>query len=171
MYLRKHSRKVIILGIAAFLLFGMVISFFFRAQYTEGEIELPEHLTSAKILAHIANNFEQLGDADSPFSTSAGFGTMRVLNYANDSGLSIMLTLEADACPEDVLAAEHKWQGRYLAASDLMTAITGSGKYTLFFTCSQGPLVLVIAQENAARTGTSPLEEALALIEGIIGTP
>lgn len=171
MYPRKHNKKVIIMAIAAFFLFGIAASFFTMSQHTQGVIELPEHLTSAEIMARIASNFEQLGGADSPFSTSAISGLVTALDYADDRGLSIMLTMESGASPEEVLAAKPQWQGKYLGTSDLLASMSGSGKYMLSFVCSQGPLVLVITQEDAASISTAPLEEAIALIEGIIGTP
>ena len=157
--------------IAAFFIFGTAGNLFIMSQHTQGMIELPEHLPSREMMAHIAANLEQLSGDHGPFTHSAGFGTVTSLDYANDSDLSIMLTLESGASPEEVLTAKPQWQGKYLGASDLLASMSGSGKYMLSFVCSQGPLVLVITQENAASISTVPLEEAMSLIEGIIGAP
>lgn len=168
---KKRRWPVIASVIAALFVLGMAGNIFMLSQHTKGTIELPNSLPSAEMMVHIAANLEQLSGDNGPFSHSADFGIVTALDYADDNGLTIMLTLEADASPEEVLAAEPQWQGQYLVVSDLMAAITGSGRYTLLFVCSQGPLVLAITQNDAASISTAPLEEAMALIQSVIGTP
>jgi len=169
----KKNRKwpVIAAIIAMFFVFGTAGNLFILSQHAQGLIELPEHLPSGEMMAHIAANLEQLSGDHGPFTHSTGYGIVTSLDYADDSGLSIMLTLESGAFPNEVLTAKPQWQGKYLSASDLLASMSGSGKYMLSFVCSQGPLVLVITQDNAASISTAPLEEAMNLIEGIIGTP
>ena len=170
--LRKKRRWPVIVGlIAAFLIVGIAISTFMMAQYTQGIVEPPPNLPSPEMMAHIAGNLDQLCAPNGPFTRANGLGVVTVLDYANDSGLSIMITLESDAAPADVLAAAPSWQGKYLALSDLLASLSRSGKYLLSFVGSQGPLVIVVAQDNADAISTAPLTEALSIIQSIIGTP
>lgn len=170
--LRKKRRWPVIVGlIAAFLIVGFAISTFMMAQYTQGIVELPPDLPFPEMMAHIAAHLDQLCAPNGPFTRANGLGVVTALNYANDSGLSIMITLESGSVPDDVLAAAPEWQGKYFGKSDLLASLSRSGKYLLSFVGSQGPLVIVVAQEGADAISTSPLSEAFAIIQSIIGTP
>lgn len=70
-----------------------------------------------------------------------------------------------------MLTSAPSWQGKYLSMADLLASLTGSGKHLLSFSGSQGPLVIVVTQEDAAAISTLPLTEALSIIQSIIGTP
>ena len=85
--------------------------------------------------------------------------------------MSIIIQYEYAATPEDVISAAANWTGQYLATTDWLAALSGTGKYLLSFVGTQGPLVLVITQENATAITVTPLAQAIAHIEGIIGTP
>jgi hypothetical protein len=172
-YMAQHKRKWLVIAalIATFFIVGITGNLFIMSQLTQGTIELPAELPSPEMMAHIAANLDQLIEPNGPFTRSEGFGIVTALDYANDSGLTIMITLESGASPEEFLAAEPKWQGQYLGFSDLLAALSGAGKYTLMFSCSQGPFVLFITQEDAAAISTIPLTEALSIIQSIIGTP
>ena len=167
----KRKWPVIAGLIAAFFIVGIAGNIFIMSQLTRGTIELPAELPSPEMIAHIAANLDQLSEPNGPFTRSEDFGIVTALDYANDSGLTIMITLESDASPEEVLAAEPKWQGQYLGFSDLLAALFDSGKYLLSFAGSQGPLAIVVTQEDAAAISTIPLTEALFIIQSIIGTP
>lgn len=168
---RKKSKWPVILTlIAVFFIVGITVNIFIMSQHTQGTIELPAELPSPEMMAHIAANLDQLSEPNGPFTRSEGFGII-TLDYANDSGLTIMITLESGAAPEDVLAAAPSWQGKYLGFSDLLASLFDSGKYLLSFVGSQGPLVIVVTQDDAAAISTTPLTEALSIVQGIIGTP
>lgn len=170
--LRTKRKWPVIAGlIAAFLIIGITADLFIMAQHTQGAIELPADLPSREMMAQIAANLDRLSKPGSPFSSSSAFGVTAMLDYADESGLGIMITLESGATADAVLAAEPNWQGKYLAASDWLASISGSGKYLLSFVCTQGPLTLVISQENAPAISTAPLEEAIALIQSMIDIP
>lgn len=169
--LRKNRRWPVILAlIVAVLIIAITWNLFIMSQHRQGAIGLPAELPSRKMMAHIAANLEQLSEPNGPFTHSDAFGII-ALDYATDSGLTIMMHLESGATPEDVLAAEPHWQGKYLAFSDLLASLLDSGTYLLSFVCTQGPLTMVIAQDDAACLTTAPLEEAIALIQSVIGTP
>lgn len=166
----KRKRPIIVGLIVAFLIVGIAVNIFMLSQHTQGAVELPAELPSPEMMAHIAANLEKLSEPNSPFTRSEGFGIV-ALDYANDSSLTIMITLESGAAPEDVLSAEPSWQGQYLGSSDLLASLFDSGKYLLSFVGSQGPLVIVVTQDDAAAISTIPLTEALSIIQSIIGTP
>ena len=170
--LRKKRRWPVIAGvIGAFIIVGIAGNIFIMSQSTQGAIELPAELPSQEMMAHIAAHLEQLIEPNGPFTRSEGFGIVTALDYANDSGLTITINLRSGASPEEFLTAEPKWQGEYLGFSDLLASLSGSGKYTLMFSCSQGPLVLFITQEDAANVSTTPIKEAMSIIQSVIGTP
>ena len=170
--LRTKRKWPLIAGlIAAFLIIGITADLFIMAQHTQGAIELPADLPSREMMAQLAANLDRLSKPGCPFTLASALGDMTVLDYADESGLRIMITLESGAAPTAVLAAEPTWQGKYLAASDWLASISGSGKYLLSFVCTQGPLTLVISQENAPAISTAPLEEAIALIQSLIYIP
>ena len=155
--LRKKCRWPVIAGvIGAFIIVGIAGNIFIMSQYTQGTIELPAELPSPEMMAHIAAHLDQFIEPNGPFTRSMGFGIVTALDYANESGLTITINLRSGASPEEFLAAEPKWQGQYLGYSDLLAALSGSGKYTLMFSCSHGPLVLFITQEDAAAISTTP---------------
>lgn len=168
---KKRKWPVIVALIGTFLIIGIAVDLFILSQHTQGTIELSAELPSPKMMAHIAANLELLSKPNGPFTRSVRLGIITSLDYADENGLSIMITLESGAKPEDVLTAESTWQGKYVGFSDLLTSISGSGKYLLSFVGTQGPLTLVISHDDAAAINTAPLEEALALIQSVIGTP
>ena len=168
---KKRKGPVIVALIVAFLIIGIALDLLMMSQYTQGVIELSSELPSPEMMAHIAAHLDQLSEPNGPFTRSEGFGIITSLDYANDSGLGIVITLESGATPDDVLAATTSWHGKYLGMSDLLGSLSGSGKYLLSFSGSQGPLVIVVIQEDAAAVSTIPLTEALSIIQSIIGTP
>lgn len=168
---KKRKWPVIVALIAAFLIIATAWNLFIMSQRRQGSIELPAELPSSEMMAHIAAHLDQFIEPNGPFTRSEGFGIVTALDYANDSGLTITITLRSGASPEEFLAAEPKWHGQYLGYSDLLAALSGSGKYTLMFSCSHGPLVLFVTQEDAAAISTAPLTEAMSIIQSVIGTP
>lgn len=168
---KRRKWPAILTLIAVFFIVGITVNTFILSQHTQGTITLPAELPSLEMLAHIAAHLDQLSEPNGPFTRTEGLGIVTALDYENDSGLSIMITLESGAAPEDVLAAAPSWQGKYLGTSDLLTSLSGSGKYLLSFSGSQGPLVIVVAQDDAAAISTTPLTEAFSIIQSIIGTP
>ncbi len=167
---KKRKWPVIVGLIAAFLIIATAWNLFIMSQRRQGSIELPAELPSREMMAHIAANLDQFSEPNGTFTRSEAFGII-ALDYATDSGLTIMIYLDSCATPEDVLAAEPHWQGKYLALSDLLASLFDSGKHLLSFMGSQGPLVIVVTQDAAAAISTAPLTEALSIIQGIIGTP
>lgn len=167
---KKRKWPVIVALIGTFLIIGISVNLLILSQHTLGKIELPAELPSPKMMAQIAANLELLSKPNGPFNRSDRLGIITALDYADENGLSIIITLESGAKPEDVLAAESTWQGKYVGFSDLLASIYGSGKYLLSFVGTQGPLTLVISQDDAATINTAPLEEALVLIQSVIGT-
>ena len=167
---KRRKWPVIVALIAVFLIIGIALDLLMMSQYTQGTIELSSELLSREMMAHIAAHLDQLSEPDGPFTRNEVFG-LTALDYANDSGLAIMITLESGAAPEEVLTSAPSWQGKYFATSDLLASLTGSGKYLLSFSGSQGPLVIVVTQEDAAVVSTTPLTEAVSIILSIIGTP
>lgn len=168
---KRRKWPVIVALIAVFLIIGIALDLLMMSQLTQGAVELPAELPSREMLAHIAAHLDQLSEPNGPFTRSEGFGIITSLDYANDSGLSIVITLDSGTAPDDVLTSAPSWQGKYLGKSDLLASLSGSGKYLLSFVGSQGPLVIVITQEDAAAISTLPLTEALSIIQSIIGTP
>ena len=167
---KKRKWPVVVALLSAFLIIGIVLDLLMMSQYTQGTIELSSELPSREMMAHIAAHLDQLSEPDGPFTHNEGFG-ITALDYANDGGLSIVITLESGAAPEEVLTSAPSWQGKYLSMADLLASLTGSGKHLLSFSGSQGPLVIVVTQEDAAAVSSTPLTEALSIIQSIIGTP
>lgn len=168
---KKRKWPLITALVALFFIIGLAANLLIMFQYTQGVIEPPAELPSPEMMAHIAANLEQLCEPHGPFTRAESVGVVSVLDYANDSGLSIMITLESGAAPEDVLAAAPDWQGKYFGKSDLLASLSDSGKYLMSFVGSQGPLVIVVVQDHADAISTAPLTEALSIIQSIIGMP
>ena len=169
--LKKKRKWSLIVGFAAiFLVVGITADLFFMSQYTKGIIEMPDDFPSSGMMAHIAAHLDELCAAES-FTHTEIPGDFTILEYTNQSGLSIIIQYEYAATPEDVISAAANWTGQYLATTDWLAALSGTGKYLLSFVGTQGPLLLVITQENATAITVTPLAQAIAHIEGIIGTP
>ena len=92
--------------IGTFLIIGIAVDLLILSQHTLGTIEFPAELPSPKMMAQIAANLELLSKPYGPFTRSDRLGIITALDYADENGLSIIITLESGAKPEDVLAAE-----------------------------------------------------------------
>lgn len=168
--MQKKRRWPLIAGLAAaFLIVGIAVDLIVMSQFSKGDIEIQEALPSSAMMAHIAAHLDELC-TDGAFTRTDALGTFTVAEYADPNGLSIMIQLESGAAPEDVLSAAPNWQGQYLGQSNGLTALFGSDKYLLSFVGTQGPLVMVVTQEDAA-ISNEPLEEAISLIQNSIGQP
>lgn len=165
---KKRRWPLVIVGIVVFMI---ACDLFLVLQTTQGAIELPAELPSPEMMAHITANLEQLVSPNGPFTRSDRLVTSTVLAYEEENGLSIMLQLTSGASADDVLAAASTWQGEYTGFPDILVSMFDCSKYLLYFTGSQGPMTLLVTQPNADAISTAPLEEAIALIQSIIGTP